>query len=224
MGDVETQWRQRVMKLLYTQGSLTTDEIGKLVPRPGRKRVIQLLKGDASFKIVSCRVSLANGAKKSRMAVEAARPVIKPTTLIYSHLYWDIILALPQTAILLSSWRWVWVLSQVNKDFRAALMRTDWIKSMCALDRKPLIWKKKANDLFALTADDMQHLECDVRCGTGFMRFKETHLMFRQAVLELGLAKHGGTFESINAVFLLRKQRRERRNRPAATICKKILA
>jgi len=30
-------------------------------------------------------------------------------------------------------------------------------------------------------------------------------------VLELALAKHGGTFEGINAVFLLRKKRRQSR-------------
>ena len=116
-----------------------------------------------------------------------------------------------KTAAALASWRWVWTLSQVNKGFRAALMRTDWIRSMCAFDRRPTIWKKKADDLFALKPGELDGVDVEVQFGTCYMRCKETHLMYRTAVLELALAKHGGTFEGINAVFLLRRKRRESR-------------
>jgi hypothetical protein len=99
----------------------------------------------------------------------------------------------------------------VNKGFNAAIaMRTDWIKSMCAFDQRYLIWKQKANDLFALTADDLSHIQIDPRRPYGFMSYKQVHLMNRQDVLQLALAKHG-TFEAINATFLSRKEKRGRR-------------
>ena len=69
-------------------------------------------------------------------------------------------------------------------------------------DKKPSIWKSKANDLLALTAKDLQDVECSVVCGTGRSRYKETHLMHRQTLLQLALSKHGGNFCKINAVFL----------------------
>ena len=57
--------------------------------------------------------------------------------------------------------------------------------------------------------------------GTGWARYKETHLMRRDAVLQLALAKHGGTYAAINGAFLkrarAREERRRRRRGPTST-------
>ena len=79
---------------------------------------------------------------------------------------------------------------------------------MCEHDRMPMIWKKKANEIFALTAKDVDDVECRVVNGTGWMRYKETHLMKRKIVLQIALAKHGGSFDAINAAFVARKAKK----------------
>ena len=206
MEDRVKQWKQHVVSMLSKRGPLTIEEIRSTEPRLGRKRMRQLLKADPTFSIRAGRVSLA---------------VAPVRTIAYSQVCWDVILMQQQTAVTLASWRWIWTLSQVNKGFRAALMRTDWIKSMCAFDKRPMIWKTKANDLFALNPSELNGIEVEVQCGTGCLRYKEVHLMYRMAVLELALSKHGGAFEGINAVFLLRRKRREsrvmKRDRQAVT-------
>jgi len=152
-------------------------------------------------------------AKRARQTKRVVKNNPKPAirTIPYSQLHWEIILSHQQTIVTLSAWRWIWTLSQVNKAFQAALMRVDFLKAMCANDTKPLIWKQKANDLFALTATQLQHIPCELHWGSGYMSFKETHLMHRSAVLELALAKHAGSFDTINTVFLRRKKQRESR-------------
>jgi len=193
----ETLWRQRVVRRLSLRGPLTTAELIQIKPHPSRKRMRKLFREDPTFRL------------QARGGVSLAVAPVR--TIGYSQACWDVILMQAKTAAALASWRWVWTLSQVNKGFRAALMQTDWIRSMCAFDRRPTIWKKKADDLFALKPNELDGVYFEVQFGTGFMSYKQTHLMYRTAVLELALAKHGGTFEGINAVFLLWMKRRKSR-------------
>ena len=77
-----------------------------------------------------------------------------------------------------------------------------------------MIWKTKANDLFALTPRDMADVVCKViDCGSGWRRRKEVHLMRRDTVLQLALDKHGGTYRAINDAFLKRAEARRLRNK-----------
>jgi hypothetical protein len=127
------------------------------------------------------------------------------TTHTPSSLCWDVILSNPHAASILYSWRWIWVLRQVNHAFAAALQPERWMQWQCANDIRPMIWKQKANDVLALTSEDLAHLECTVHRQS---RYRETHLMWRKDVLGLTLAKYGGTFEGINAIFLKRLARK----------------
>jgi hypothetical protein len=127
-----------------------------------------------------------------------------------SHICWDVILSNPLVAAQLYSWRWIWVLRQVNKTFNAALQPDQWIRWQCANDRQPMIWKQKANDVLALTHSDLADVKCAVRSGMGTNRFKETHLMWRSEVLGLALAKYGSTFDGVNTIFLKRLSRKKR--------------
>ena len=66
------------------------------------------------------------------------------------------------------------------------------------------IWKKKANELFALTAKDIAGLKYEVVESSS-----------RSEVLQLALAKHGGTIAAINDAFIARKKRNAKRKKPA---------
>ena len=82
---------------------------------------------------------------------------------------------------------------------------------MCRADRRPLIWKAKANELFALTAADLARTRYETVMGLYWRR--EVHLLFRGDVLKLAMEKHGGAFDALNAAFLARKQRNAKRKR-----------
>jgi hypothetical protein len=167
-----------------------------------------------------------NNCRKRQKKTSAAVVVVAAPQLPFSpakthatpsYLCWEILLTNPCTAAALSSWRWIWVLTQVNHTFKASIQADSWVKWMCVSDKKPSIWKSKANDLLALTAKDLQDVECSVVCGTGRSRYKETHLMHRQTLLQLALSKYGGTISKINAVFLkknaaaaVRKEKKEK--------------
>ena len=141
-------------------------------------------------------------------------PPFKPQKTSYSppDLCWDIILTNPNTADRLTSWRWVWLLPQVARAFRAALQPDQWMMHT----GHALLWKTKANALLALTAKDMASVDYTVVEGTGWYRRHETHLMRRDTLLQIALDKHGGTYKAINDVFLKRaeaKNMRKKRNR-----------
>jgi hypothetical protein len=123
-------------------------------------------------------------------------------------LCWEIILSNPQTAAHLAKWRWMWVLRQVNRLFNVTIQPAHWMHWQCENDALPVIWKKKADEVFALTAKDLTGVELTVSIGKGMLYWKETHLMWRKKVLALALAKHGGTLDGINAIFLKRKRAR----------------
>ena len=106
----------------------------------------------------------------------------------------------------LSKWRWIWMLRQVCRAFRDLIQPDLWVRWQCASDLRPMIWKKKANDALALTARDLADVDFTVAAVT---RYSETHLMSRMTVLEIALAKHGGTFSAINDVFLKRHARKK---------------
>ena len=84
---------------------------------------------------------------------------------------------------------------------------------MCEHDAMPCIWKSKATDVLALTANDLKDVECKVVCGVGWMKYKQTHLMHRKTLLEMALAKYGGKLDGINAVFLRKAKARAQRIR-----------
>lgn len=157
-----------------------------------------------------------------------APPPFKPQKTAYSppDLCWEIVLSNPQTtAAHLRSWRWIWLLPQVARAFRAGLEQERWMRSMCADESKSLmmmmIWKSKANAIFALTASDMADVVCKVVRGVGWMKCRETHLMRCDTILQLALDKHGGTFKSINDAFLKRAEakRMRKKNRPRKPRC-----
>ena len=119
-------------------------------------------------------------------------------------LCWEVVLAHSPTV--LSKWRWIWMLRQVCRAFRDLIQPDLWVRWQCASDLKPMIWKKKADEVLALTARDLADVEFTVKDVT---RYKEVHLMSRKTALEIALAKHGGTFSGINDVFLRRRARKK---------------
>ncbi len=129
-----------------------------------------------------------------------------------SHVCWDVVFANQGVAETLGSWKWLWTLAQVFGTLQHA---DDMMRWMCLCDRRPVISKKKANELFALTAMDLMHAQFDTVYGNNaWGRSYEVHLMYRNDVLKLPLAKNGGTFAAINAAFLARKSRNAKRKKP----------
>jgi hypothetical protein len=153
----------------------------------------------------------AKRASKKRRLLAPVSPPFVPKRTGYSppDLCWDIILSNPNVASTLSSWRWMWTLPQVARAF--ALQRDLWVRWACACDAAPVIWKSKANALFALTARDMAKVGYSVVFAPGWSHHKEIHLMRRAPLLQLALDKHGGTCQGVNAKFLKRAAARERR-------------
>jgi hypothetical protein len=78
-------------------------------------------------------------------------------------------------ASILKQWKYIWVLSQVSKEFAETIrpLRMEILRKMCANDPGPLLWPSKAKALFG--------------CGLELMR---------NAALRPGLS-----FEAINAGF-----------------------
>ncbi len=152
---------------------------------------------------------------KNKKRQTKKRDVVKfcpqKTTNTPPHLCWEIILCSANVAAHLNNWGWILKLRQVSRGFNAAIQPDLWMRWQCAYDAQPMIWKKKADEVLALTIADLAHVECTVHCGAGYMRYKETHLMWRNEVLNIALAKHGGTFGSINAIFLKRLMRKQKR-------------
>jgi hypothetical protein len=138
----------------------------------------------------------------------------KRTAFAPCHVCWDVILSNRQTAVTLDSWRWLRVLSQVFRCMPS--LCDDMALAMCAQDRRPVIWKKKVNELFALTPSDLGEVCFQAVEGTKkWSKLNEVHLMFRRDALRLGLKKHGGTIAAVNAAFVKRRthnaQRKKRR-------------
>lgn len=155
---------------------------------------------------------------KKRKTTKPSRPLspFRPQKTAFQppHACWEVVLANPHTAHILSKWRWLWLLPQVSSAFRAGLQQEIWLRSMCKLDIEPLIWKAKANELFALTPNDFQHARCFVVCTRSY---RETHLMYRTTVLQLAFKKHGDSFRALNDAFLKRQEaKRKRRAKQAA--------
>jgi len=101
----------------------------------------------------------------------------------------------------------------VSRTFRASLQADRWVRWMCENDASPRIWKSKAADVLSLTANDLKDVECEVVCGVGWMKYKQTHLMHRKTLLDMALAKYGGRLDGINAVFLKKAKTRAQRTR-----------
>jgi hypothetical protein len=134
-----------------------------------------------------------------------------------SHICWDVVLSNQCVAETLCSWKWLRTLAQV---FGTLPHADDMMRWMCLRDQRPVIWKKKANELFALTPKDLMHANLNFETVYGkkhwtktWGRRYEVHLMFRADVLKLALSTHGGTFAAINAAFLARKSRNAKRKR-----------
>ena len=135
-----------------------------------------------------------------------------------SHVSWDVILSNQATAETLGGWKWLWTLAQV---FGTLPHADEMMRWMCVADRRPLIWKKKANELFALTPVDLMHAHVETVYGSNaWGRSYEVHLMCRADIIKLALAKHGGNFSGINAAFLARKSRNAKRKRPQ---CRRVV-
>jgi hypothetical protein len=146
----------------------------------------------------------------SRKRKQPKPPPFAPQKTAFSacHVSWDVILSNQGTAETLGSWRWLWTLAQV---FGTLPHADEMMRWMCFRDSRPVIWKKKANELFALTPMDLMHVKIEtIYNAWGY----EVHLMYRPGVLQLALAKHGGSFAAINAAFLARKSRNAKRKKP----------
>jgi hypothetical protein len=139
--------------------------------------------------------------------------VPKKTGFVAPHLCWEIVLSSQQTSATLGKWRWIWILAQV---FGTKLLPVDeMVRWMCQNDIHPQIWKKKANELFALTPGDLSSIEYDV-VDSKYRRNGEVHLMFRLEILKVALEKHGGTVAALNKAFLTRKIKNSKRKRPGS--------
>lgn len=150
----------------------------------------------------------------SRKLKQPKPPPFAPqkTAFSASHVSWYVILSNQGTAETLGSWKWLWTLAQV---FGTLPHADEMMRWMCFRDRRPMIWKKKANELFALTPMDLMHAQFETVYGNNaWGRSYEVHLMYRAGVLQVALSKHGGTFASINAAFLARKSRNAKRKKP----------
>ena len=124
-----------------------------------------------------------------------------------SHVSWDVVLANQVTAETLGSWKWLWTLAQV---FGTLPHADEMMRWMCSRDRRPVISKKTAGELFALTPNHyMFETVYDPWAGNYIL-----YRMYRIDVLRLALSKHGGTFASINAAFIARKTRNAKRKKP----------
>ncbi len=128
------------------------------------------------------------------------------------HLCWEIVLSSQQTSATLGKWRWIWILAQVFGTRRLPV--DEMVRWMCLNDVYPLIWKKKANELFALTAGDLSSIQYDVVASRHGRRSGEVHLMFRLDILNLAMEKPGGTVAAINQAFLTRRAKNSKRKRP----------
>ena len=235
---VEEQWKLRVIQLLRESGPQTPSAIGTLVRREhGMGRVQAVLLADARFRSTGHSFSLSGANtqpddgfneskahKKRKMGATAttvkpkrpkATPPFRPQATAFQppDTCWEAVLANQRALAVLAEWRWLWLLPQVCRAFRRGVQPELGVRSMCAADAGPMIWKSKANDLFALGRADLAGIEHAVVMGTGWARYKETHLMRRDAVLQLALAKHGGTYAAINGAFLKRARAREERRR-----------
>ena len=138
-------------------------------------------------------------------------PAPKKTAFRASHVCWDVVLSNQHAAVALGSWSWLWKLGQVFGTLPHADQMMKW---MCAADSRPVIWKKKANELFALTPQDLLPLHFETVLGNSWRQSYEVHLLFRSDVLKVALEKHGGSFAGINAAFIARKCRNAKRKRP----------
>ena len=146
--------------------------------------------------------------RRSTKPAEAAFAPQK-TAFRAAHVCWDVVLCNQHTAAALGSWRWLWTLAQVFGTLPHADQMMQW---MCLADRRPVIWKKKANELFALTPADLMHTHFETVVGKTWRR--EIHLLFRCDALKLAMEKHGSAFSAINAAFLARKHRNAKRKKP----------
>jgi hypothetical protein len=157
-------------------------------------------------------ITVARASKRRRKAAAAAEP-FRPSKRGYAPpgLCWDVVLASPAAAGVLSSLRWMWVLPQVARAFREALVPDQWAGWACAAEAVPPLWKAKANELLALTARDMARVPRAVVVSWGVWGWHEVHLMRPALLLRLALDKHGGTCAGINAAFLKRRDARARR-------------
>ena len=149
----------------------------------------------------------------SRKLKQPKPPPFAPQKTAFSapHVCWDVVLSNQGVAETLGSWKWLWTLAQV---FGTLPHADEMMRWMCARDRRPVIWKKKANELFALTPMDLMCAKFESVMGNTWGRYHEVHLMYRADVLQLALAKHGGSFAAINAAFLARKSRNAKRKKP----------
>lgn len=145
-------------------------------------------------------------SKRKRVAFKPQNSSFQPP-----HLCWEVILANPQTIATLKEWYWLWLLPQVCRAFKSGVQAEHWFRLMCASDIKPLIWKGKANAVFALTRRDMESVKYTAIEGKGYMSYKEVHLMRRDTILGLALAKHGNSFAAINRAFQKRLEKRKKR-------------
>ena len=214
MEEEEEAWKLRVLSLLEREGPLNSSEIGSEARRPGKRTITALLKSDGRFRLNSSgKFSLVNRYITKPTPKKKATTIVKefiPSKTLHapSHVCWEVVLSSPCAAATLSSWKWIWMLRQVSRAFRTLVQPDRWVLWMCQNDARPCIWKSKANDVLALTANDLKDVVFEVVCGVGRMRYKETHLMHRQALLKMALAKHGGTVARINAVFLKRNSKK----------------
>ena len=145
-------------------------------------------------------------SKRKRVGFKPQKSSFQPP-----HACWEVILANPQTIATLKEWYWLWLLPQVCSAFKNGVQSEHWFRLMCASDTESLIWKGKANALFALTRRDMYNMNYTAIKGKGYMSYKEVHLMRRDNILELALAKHGDSFAAIKQAFRKRLEKRKKR-------------
>jgi hypothetical protein len=152
------------------------------------------------------RMIMMMASKRKRKSKAVPKFTPQKTAFVASHVCWDVILANPAAMACLGSWRWIGTLSRVFGR----------LPDQMALWMDGTIWKKKANELFALTAKDIAGLKYEVvESSSYYGRDHEVHLMRRSEVLQLALAKHGGTIAAINDAFIARKKRNAKRKKPA---------
>jgi hypothetical protein len=154
-------------------------------------------------------------AKKRKQVAPVEKFAPQKTAFKASHVCWDVVLSNQHAAAVLGSWRWLGVLAQVFGCGAAADQMALWLcGDGWGWGEGTKIWKKKANELFALTVRDLKDVPCIIVSRSNFYRGDyETHLMPSVDVLQLALVKHGGTVAGINAAFLARKARNAKRKR-----------
>ena len=236
----EQAWCDRALAFVNENPGQPIDAsmIGARVPRDGLRKVTRMLQEDQRFVSVNgwwrareqpaapdkTRERRNQLARERRAKIREANrppPPFKParTDFCAPEAAWQAVLC-NETVFcrVLVQWKWLSVLPRVCRSFSDALgpLRTRWMGIMCSQDERRAIWKSKANELFGLSAAELERLPF-TEVQSFSQKWRYTHLMDRARVLEAACARNGPLFTDIAAAFDRRKKRKQTRKRPRRT-------